>query len=73
VEQVTGVTDAYEAPTDATITRYTTVTGPGEAANHILRFLAQQGFIENDALAPEPLQPWITLQRGANRPLPHTV
>ena len=63
VDQFTGVTDAYEAPTDATITLDTTVTAPDEAANHILRFLAQQGFIEIDSLAADALQPWVAVQR----------
>jgi hypothetical protein len=45
-------------PTDATITLDTTVISPIDAANTILGFLAEQGFIQIDSLAHGSLQPW---------------
>jgi sulfate adenylyltransferase len=43
--QFTGISDPYEAPTDAEVVIDTTDVTPGEAAGQILRFLEAQGYV----------------------------
>ena len=43
--QFTGISDPYEAPTDADVVIDTTHVTPEEAATQILRFLEAQGYL----------------------------
>ena len=41
----TGVSDPYEAPTDAEITIDTSVVAPGDAAEMVMGFLKEKGYV----------------------------
>ena len=41
----TGVSDPYEAPTDAEITIDTSAVAPGDAAEMVMRFLKEKGYV----------------------------
>lgn len=48
IEHFTGITDPYEAPTDADIVIDTTETSPDAASVEILRYLDGRGFLVGD-------------------------
>ncbi len=45
VKDFTGISDPYEIPTDAELTIDTAATEPDQAADQILRYLEQQGYL----------------------------
>lgn len=45
VKDFTGISDPYEIPTDAELTIDTATTEPDQAADQILRYLEQQGYL----------------------------
>jgi sulfate adenylyltransferase len=45
IKEFTGISDPYEAPTDAEVVIDTTELSPDEAAQEIILHLEQQGFI----------------------------
>jgi sulfate adenylyltransferase len=61
VKQFTGISDPYEAPSDAELTIDTASTDPDQAAQLILDYLQREGYFE----APTPTLP---RERGRETP-----
>ena len=50
VQQFTGVSDPYESPADAEVTIDTSATPPQDAADRIIEYLVNQGYLEDPGL-----------------------
>jgi sulfate adenylyltransferase len=51
IKEFTGVTDPYEPPPDADLVIDTTGVAPGEAAQEIILYMQQQGYVGDEALS----------------------
>ncbi len=49
IKEFTGISDPYEEPTDAEIVIQTTEMGPEEAADTIVDYLVEQGYLSKEA------------------------
>jgi sulfate adenylyltransferase len=48
IKEFTGISDPYEAPTDADVVIDTTETSPEEAANHVIIALERLGYLNGN-------------------------